>query len=75
MYGPIFEGVAKSFEDDNDVELYKADVDNTQLTAGGMGVTAVPSTVFIKDGEVVKTVSGVQMANDLIEAINTLKDM
>ena len=75
MYGPIFTGVAESFKDDDTIHMHKADIDSVPGIATQLGITAVPSTVFIKDGEVIKTVSGVQMANDLTEAITTLRDM
>lgn len=74
MYGPIFEGVAKSFDGEGDVALYKVDIDTVPGLSTELGITSVPATVFIKDGEVVETLTGVQMANALTEAITNLRD-
>lgn len=75
MYGPIFESVSKEFEDDDNINFYKMDVDSAQATAIELGIISVPATVFIRDGVVVKKVAGLQMANVLSEAVKTLRDL
>ena len=74
MYGPIFEGVSKTFDDDN-VSFHTMNIDTAQKTASGLDITSVPSTIFIKDGGVVKSVSGLQMGAVLTKAVETLRDM
>jgi len=73
MLTPILENVSKSFEDDSDVNIFKVNVDNEPGLAKQFGVTSIPTLAFIKNGQVVKTVSGVQPEATVTNALKDLK--
>ena len=72
MYGPIFTGVAESFKDDDTIHMHKADIDSVPGIATQLGITAVPSTVFIKDGEVVDKQVGSVPKQVLVNKLESL---
>ena len=72
MLTPIIEQVSEHYADNSSVMIGKVNVDEETVLAAKYGITAIPTIVFLKDGEVVKTVKGVQPQPILIEAIDTL---
>ena len=72
MLTPIMEKVSEHYSDNSSVVIGKVNVDEEVGLAGTYGITAVPTLVFLKDGEVVKTVTGVQPQPIITEAIDTL---
>lgn len=73
MITPILEKVSTSFNDDDSVNIFKVNVDNEPRLAQKFGVTSIPTLAFIKNGEVVKTVSGVQPEATIVNALQDLK--
>lgn len=62
MYGPIFDLVLGSKDS---VKAHKVDIDTNALLSAQYNVQSVPTTLFINNGEVVKTISGVVSASNL----------
>lgn len=75
MLSPIVENVSKTFEDDSDVKVFKVNVDDSQSIASKFNVTAIPTLAFIKDGAVIKTVSGVQPEAVITKALQDMKEL
>ena len=69
MIAPLFQELSESMED---VVFIKVDVDENQETAAKYNVSAMPTFVFIKGGEVVDRLMGAN-PDRLQELINELK--
>lgn len=69
MIAPLFQELSDSMED---VVFIKVDVDENQETAAKYNVSAMPTFVFIKGGEVVDRLMGAN-PDRLQELINELK--
>ena len=67
MQAPILEQLAEEVDED-ELRIYKMDVDENPETARGFGIMSIPTLLFKKDGQVVKQVAGVH-TKDQIKAI------
>ena len=56
MVGPIIEELAKEYSDK--AVVGKVDVDNNDETTTKYGIRNIPTTIFIKDGEIVDKIVG-----------------
>jgi len=68
MQGPIFEDLAKDFNDK--VEFWKINVDKEGDLAVEKGIMVVPTIILEKDGVEVQKWMGVTSREELIKAIN-----
>ena len=66
-YAPVFDKVAAAVEG---VEFEIIDIDEDSETATKYSVRSIPTTVFVKDGEVVDTIVGGVREADLLEKVN-----
>jgi thioredoxin 1 len=64
----------KQMIDESDVEVLDVDVDSEENAdmARKYGVRSIPFTVFLKDGEVKKTLSGLKSSSDLFQAFQEI---
>ncbi|EPP7233803.1 thioredoxin [Shigella flexneri] len=69
-FGPIFEEVAK--EKDGLVKFVKVDVDKNSKVAALYNIRSIPTVLFIKDGQVVKTRIGAMPKYELTETVDVL---
>ncbi|HEM6059731.1 TPA: thioredoxin [Streptococcus suis] len=69
MQAPILEQLADEVDED-ELRIYKMDVDENPNTARQFGIMSIPTLLFKKDGQVVKQVAGVH-TKDQIKAILT----
>ncbi|WP_409374037.1 thioredoxin [Streptococcus suis] len=67
MQAPILEQLADEVDED-ELRIYKMDVDENPSTARQFGIMSIPTLLFKKDGQVVKQVAGVH-TKDQIKAI------
>ncbi|HEM5423820.1 TPA: thioredoxin [Streptococcus suis] len=67
MQAPILEQMADEVDED-ELRIYKMDVDENPNTARQFGIMSIPTLLFKKDGQVVKQVAGVH-TKDQIKAI------
>ncbi|MDY7600671.1 thioredoxin [Streptococcus suis] len=67
MQAPILEQLADEVDED-ELRIYKMDVDENPNTARQFGIMSIPTLLFKKDGQVVKQVAGVH-TKDRIKAI------
>lgn len=67
MQAPILEQLAGEVDED-ELRIYKMDVDENPETARQFGIMSIPTLLFKKDGQVVKQVAGVH-TKDQIKAI------
>ncbi|HFR3673050.1 TPA: thioredoxin [Streptococcus suis] len=67
MQAPILEQLADEVDED-ELRIYKMDVDENPNTAHQFGIMSIPTLLFKKDGQVVKQVAGVH-TKDQIKAI------
>src|SRR5437588_8662244 len=58
MVGPIVEELAKEYV--GKLKVGKLNVDDNQQVSGQYGIMSIPSLVFFKNGQVVKTIIGAQ---------------
>lgn len=71
MMSPIVENVVSSMSDT--VELENIDIDVRGDEASRMGVSAVPTLVFVKDGVVAGALVGMHKEQAIVDLINKLK--
>ncbi|AGL47218.1 TPA: thioredoxin [Streptococcus suis] len=67
MQAPILEQLADEVDED-ELRIYKMDVDENPNTARQFGIMSIPTLLFKKDGQVVKQVAGVH-TKEQIKAI------
>lgn len=70
MLKPI---LTKVSEQNTDVDFETVDIDENPMRAQQMGVAAVPTMVFEKDGAVVDTLVGLQRETAILNTINKWK--
>lgn len=58
VVGPVIEELAKEYE--GKVKIGKVNVDENSQTAGQYGVMSIPSVLFFKNGQPMKTMVGAQ---------------
>ena len=68
--GPIVEELAGSYN--GKVKFTKCNVDDNPITPGKFAVRAIPTLLFVKNGEVVQTITGLTGKAKLEEVIKTL---
>ena len=67
MLTPIIDKLAEEF--DGKVKIAKVDIDESPELAQEYKVMSVPTVIFVKNGEVVETLVGVQNRAKLVELI------
>ena len=68
IVGPIIEELADEY--DGKAKVGKVDCDPNRETAGKFGITAIPSLLIFKGGEVAKRFVGVTAKDDLKAALD-----
>lgn len=66
-YEPIFDEVIN--ESNKEVKAYSLNVDNSRDLCTEYGIRGVPSTLFVKNGEVVNMLVGNTKKGDLVKAL------
>ncbi len=56
-----------------DLDIYKIDVDNNPLLCGKYGIRNIPTTIFLKDKEIVDKFVGAQSQEFIQDKIDRLK--
>lgn len=69
MIAPVIESIA---EENESLKVCKVNVDDEQELAIKYGVMSIPTLLFLKNGEPVKTVVGFHSKSELEEIINNL---
>ena len=69
---PIIDELANEF--DGKAKVGKLDIDANRETPMGFQVTAIPTVLIFKNGEVAKRFTGLRPKDDLQDAINELLD-
>ena len=67
IVGPIVEELAKEYE--GKLKVGKLNVDDNQKVSAKYGIMSIPSLMFFKNGQVVKTIIGAQGKEVLKKAI------
>ena len=70
IVGPIIEELATEYA--GKVKIGKINVDENSQTAGRYGVMSIPSVVFFKNGQPVRTMVGAQSKESYEKEIETL---
>ncbi len=68
MLAPVIEEIAGEF--DGKAKVGKLDTDANQKTAAQYGVTAIPTIIVFKGGEVAKQMVGLQSKASIAEALD-----
>jgi thioredoxin 1 len=68
--GPIVEELASEYE--GKIKFTKCNVDENPLTPGKFAVRAIPTLIFVKNGDVVETRTGMTAKAKLDEVIKKL---
>jgi thioredoxin 1 len=69
MMEPIIEDTASSTQK---ARFYKINVEDTPNFSGTYGITTVPTVLFFKEGQLVKTISGVKPKEEFIKVIDEI---
>ena len=72
IFAPTFERLQQEYT--MDFIFIKINVDNLQEIAGHYGITSIPTTLFIKNGQSLYKVVGAQSYNDMNQVLEKLKD-
>lgn len=75
MMTTVLNTVENNFSEDDSVNIYKVNVDEEPEIAQRFNVTSVPTLLFMRDGHLVKSVSGVQPPDVVTQALTDLKNM
>jgi thioredoxin 1 len=70
MLAPTIEDLAKDYA--GRVKVGKVDTDSARDTALKFGISAIPTVILFKDGEVAKKLVGLQTKKVFIEALDAL---
>ena len=70
MIGPVVEELAGEFE--GKAIIGKVDVDSNPVVASSLGIRAIPTLLFFKNGEIVDRSVGVVSKIELANKLNTL---
>ena len=68
MLAPTIEEIAEEYGDQ--VKVAKVDTDESRESAMKFGISAIPTVILFKDGEVAKKFVGLQSKQDLKSAID-----
>ena len=74
MYKPVFEKVAEEGIDGVTFATLDIDLEELENIVDGFGISGVPFTAIIKDGELINERSGVMMKGDLINFIQEAQE-
>jgi len=67
LAGPIIDQV--SIKSMGKAKVYKLNVDDNPATAGSFGISSIPTVMIFKNGEVAKTMVGVQQEQVYLNAL------
>lgn len=70
MIGPVVEELAEEYK--GKIKVAKMDVDHNRKTPARFGIRNIPTLIFFKGGEVVKTVVGANSKTSLEEQFKKL---
>lgn len=70
MISPVLDKISESFKDNERVFICKINVDEDSKTAVQYNVRGIPTILFIKNKEVVESVTGFKPESFLVEKIN-----
>lgn len=70
MLAPTIEEVASHY--DGKAKVGKLDIDNNRDTAMKFSISAIPTVLIFKDGEVAKQFVGMTRKEDIVEAMDQL---
>lgn len=70
MIAPIIDELAEDFE--GRAKVGKVDIDQNQSLAVQYGITAIPTLLFFKGGQIVDQVRGAKSKRDLKESLDRL---
>lgn len=68
MIAPVIADIAENYSEK--VKVCKVNVDENQELAINYGVQSIPTLVFVKNGNVVKTVVGLRSKSELVSIID-----
>lgn len=71
-FAPVFEEVAKELGSSS-ILFLKLDTDNAPKASEKYRITSIPTILFFNEGKQVRSVSGVQKKEDLVQAVKQLK--
>ena len=66
--GPLIEELAGTYADQ--VKFTKCNVDDNPITPGKLGIKAIPTLIFFKNGNVVEQITGITAKSRLEEVLN-----
>ena len=72
MLGPIIDELANDNKDSSKINIGKVNVDDNSDTAVKYGIRGIPTLLFIKDGNVVDTVTGLRSKIEIQNKIDSL---
>jgi len=70
MIGPVVEELAQEFE--GKAVIGKVDVDSNPIVASSLGIRAIPTLLFFKNGEMVDRSVGVVPKTELANKLNSM---
>lgn len=70
MLAPIIEELANQYKDK--LKVCKSDIDESNQTATKLGIMAVPTIIFFKDGKETERMTGVLPKDQLVQKIEDL---
>jgi len=73
IQGPIIDQLAKKYENNKDIKIFKLNVDENPETAQKYSIMSIPTVMIFKKGEVVETLVGLQNAESLEKMISEKK--
>lgn len=69
QFAPILE----KFCIENELKVYKIDIDEHNELASTLNIKTVPTTLWFKDGQLVKTVTGMKDDTELLKILMTVR--
>jgi thioredoxin 1 len=72
MFGPIFEKLSQDYQ--GEFIFAKVDVDENPVVAQKYNVTGVPTTLFIKGGELINKLVGAAGYDSMVQIMKNLKE-
>lgn len=70
MLAPTIEELAKEY--DGQVKVCKLNTDESPQTAGGFGISSIPTVLFFKNGQVVDRLVGLNPKNRFVQMLNSV---
>lgn len=67
---PIIEELAKDYEDNDKVKIFKLDIDANQEVASKFNVMSIPTIIIFKAGEKIQETVGIKNKEELKELID-----